>query len=137
MKRFLCLLFLSLAAIFRLAAAQSDDITLPGKTSPLYTLEEPFSETVVSAADEELSIQVSSIAAERSRILVRFYVTGIPDSVRVIFAPDSGGIRPLPNPNPGDMPPAKLMYGVPPGRYQRIDLNNPESTKTEVPVKER
>ncbi len=80
MKRFLCLLFLSLAAIFRLAAAQSDDITLPGKTSPLYTLDEPFSETVVSAADEELNVQVSSIAAEGSRVLVRFYVTGIPDS---------------------------------------------------------
>ena len=64
-------------------------------------------------------------------------VPWIPDSVRVIVAPDTGGIRPLPNPNPGDMPPAKLMYGVPPGRYQRIDLNNPESTKTEVPVKER
>ena len=81
MKRFFCLLlFLALAAVFRITAAQSDDITLPGNISPLFYLEEPFSETVLSAADEELNVQVSSIAAEDSRILVRFYVTGIPGS---------------------------------------------------------
>ena len=78
MKRFLCLLLLSLAAVFRLTSAQSDDITLPWNISPLFYLEEPFSETVLSAADEELNVQVSSIAAEDSRVLIRFYVTGVP-----------------------------------------------------------
>ena len=54
------------------------------------------------------------------------------DSVRVIPIPDTSGFfRPLPNPNPGDMPPAKLMYGVPPGQFKRIDLENKETNKTE------
>ena len=81
MKRFICLLlFLSLSSVFRITAAQSDDITLPGKISPLFNLKEPFSEAVISAENEELNIQVSSIYAEDSRILVRFYVTEIPGS---------------------------------------------------------
>ncbi len=80
MKRFICLLILALSAVCRLAAAQSDDITLPGKISPLFYLEDPFSERVISAADEELNVQVSSITVEDSRILVRFFVTEVPDS---------------------------------------------------------
>ena len=80
MKRLLCLLLLSLAAVCRLAAARSDDITLPGKISPLFYLEDPFSETVISSADEELSVQVSMITAEDSRTLVRFYVTNVPEA---------------------------------------------------------
>ena len=45
---------------------------------------------------------------------------------------DSMGIKPIPNPNPGEFPPAKLMYGVPPGRFERIDLQNKEVEKTEI-----
>ena len=44
------------------------------------------------------------------------------DTVRIYVDPDTARfIKPLPN--PGDMPPAKLMYGVPPARYElkRID----------------
>ena len=52
------------------------------------------------------------------------------DSIRVVPIPDTSTLfRPLPNPNPGDMPPAKLMYGVPPGQFKKIDLENKESTK--------
>ena len=80
MKRSLWLVLLFLTTVCRLAAARSDDITLPGKTAPLFYLESPFSEAVTTAADEELEIQVSSIIAEASRILVRFYVTAVPES---------------------------------------------------------
>lgn len=41
------------------------------------------------------------------------------------------GDAPPPLPFPGDMPPAKLMYGVPPGQFKKIDLENKESTKKE------
>ena len=54
------------------------------------------------------------------------------DSIRVVPlpAPDTGTrLRPLPF--PGDMPPAKLMYGVPPGQFKKIDLAHKESTKKE------
>ena len=55
------------------------------------------------------------------------------DHVRVIPVPDSSRLfRPLPNPNPGDMPPVKLMYGVPPGQYKVIELKNKELSKTET-----
>lgn len=40
------------------------------------------------------------------------------DTVRVIVDPDTASIKPIPNPNPGNFPPAKLMYGVPPARYE-------------------
>ena len=44
------------------------------------------------------------------------------DSIRVVPlpAPDTGTrLRPLPF--PGDMPPAKLMYGVPPARFEKME----------------
>ena len=51
------------------------------------------------------------------------------DTVRVIVDPDTARfIKPLPN--PGDMPPAKLMYGVPPGRFETLKVQE-NNEKTE------
>ena len=55
------------------------------------------------------------------------------DSIRVVPlpAPDTGTrLRPLPF--PGDMPPVKLMYGVPPDQFKVIELKNKELSKTEM-----
>jgi len=42
----------------------------------------------------------------------------IADTVRVVIPPDTANLGPMPNPDPGNFPPAKLMYGVPPARYE-------------------
>ena len=53
------------------------------------------------------------------------------DTIRVIVSPDTTLFNPMPNPDPGNFPPAKLMYGVPPARYE---LQKVEGTlnKTEL-----
>ena len=52
------------------------------------------------------------------------------DTIRVYVDPDTARlIRPLPN--PGDMPPAKLMYGVPPARYELKRIDDTQA-KTEM-----
>ena len=42
------------------------------------------------------------------------------DTIRVYVDPDTVRIKPLPN--AGDFPPAKLMYGVPPARYELKEI---------------
>lgn len=44
------------------------------------------------------------------------------DTVRVHVDPDTVRIKPLPN--AGDLPPAKLMYGVPPARYELKEVKD-------------
>lgn len=70
----ICLFF------FSTAFAQSDDITLIKSDSPLYYMENAFSETLLTSENEEAEITVSSVIVEKSRILVRFYVTGMPET---------------------------------------------------------
>lgn len=78
MKRLFVVFFL-LLFVFAAAAAQSDDITLPGSVSPLYTLESPFKKQVTTSTDEILELEVSDIFVEKERILIRFYITGLRD----------------------------------------------------------
>ena len=52
------------------------------------------------------------------------------DTIRVYVDPDTARfIKPLPD--PGDMPPAKLMYGVPPARYELKRIDDTQA-KTEM-----
>lgn len=44
------------------------------------------------------------------------------DTIRVYADPDTVRIKPLPN--AGDFPPAKLMYGVPPARYELKEVKD-------------
>ena len=55
----------------------------------------------------------------------------IVDTVRLVIPPDTAVINPMPNPNPGDFPPAKLMYGVPPARYELKKVDEGQN-KTEL-----
>ena len=64
------------------------------------------------------------------RLRPRRSVKAVVDTVRVIVDPDTARfIKPLPN--PGDMPPAKLMYGVPPARYELKRIDDGQA-KTEI-----
>ncbi len=74
------MLLLFLSAIIGSASAQSDDITLMGEIHPVYILEKPFSEQVITSDSEPLTVQVSDIAAEAERILIRFFITDLPES---------------------------------------------------------
>ena len=55
---------------------------------------------------------------------------------RVLKDVDTLSILPLDTirikPNPGDFPPAKLMYGVPPTRFEPMQLPDKELNKTEL-----
>ena len=65
------------------------------------------------------------------RLRPRRSVKAVVDTVRVIVDPDTARfIKPLPN--PGDMPPAKLMYGVPPARFEPMQLPDKELNKIEL-----
>lgn len=78
MKRiFLLLLLVILAGITGAVHARPDDITLPGPGTPIFFLDEPFSETILTAEDKEAEFTVSSVSVEKERILIRFYVTGL------------------------------------------------------------
>ncbi len=78
MKRFFLLFLLFVpAAVFAAVHGQPDDITLPGPGTPIYILDVPFSETVLTAQNEEAELTVSSVSVEKERILIRFYVTGL------------------------------------------------------------
>lgn len=64
------------------------------------------------------------------RLRARRSAKAVVDTVRVIVDPDTARfIKPLPN--PGDMPPAKLMYGVPPARYELKRIDDTQA-KTEI-----
>ena len=66
MKRFFLLFLLFVpAAVFAAVHGQPDDITLPGPGTPIYILDVPFSETVLTAQNEEAELTVSSVSVEK------------------------------------------------------------------------
>ncbi len=81
MKRF----FLSLifaAVMVHAAAARSDDITLMGIISPLFFLEQSFTETITLSDQTELTVDISEIEVDSKHIYVRFFITDVPISMK-------------------------------------------------------
>ncbi len=81
MKRLLNVLIIVLS-VFQAAAAQSDDITLMGSISPLFYLENDFSEKIITSESKELSAEVSDIAVDPEHIYVRLFITDVPESMK-------------------------------------------------------
>lgn len=79
--RQLLFFFLILPLFFFVSvSAVSDDITQMGNVNALFFLEKGFHQEVRTAADEKLAVEVSSIAVEADRVLIRFFVTGLSES---------------------------------------------------------
>ena len=88
MKRLLVFLFLA-AALVQKAAARSDDITIMGNISPLFYLDNSFSETVITSDQTELTVEVSDIAVDEEHIYVRFFLTDVPESLKSAVTDDN------------------------------------------------
>ena len=59
----------------------------------------------------------------------RLHQRKVPEAVDTLRIPKQDTLT---KPIPGDFPPIKLMYGVPPGRYEKMSLPKNESEKTEA-----
>lgn len=82
MRQVFSILLLLLLVISGAACAQSDDITTMGSVSPLFYLENAFREEVLTASGEQLTVEVSSIAAEAEQVLIRFFVSDLSEEWR-------------------------------------------------------
>ena len=88
MKRVLIVLFLAVS-IFQAVSARSDDITLMGNVSPLFYLNNGFSETVITSGKTELTVEVSDIAVNAAHIFVRFFISDLPSSMKAGVTDDT------------------------------------------------
>ena len=79
MRQFFFILLLIFCISIQPVCAQSDDITQMGSVSPLFYLENAFRKDVKTSEGETLSVEISSIAVEAERILIRFFVSDLSD----------------------------------------------------------